>query len=172
MVSKVTMPLYRKRGFAEAHILSDWPIIVGERFAAVTLPEKLAFPKGEKQDGLLHMRVDGPLATELQHLEPQIVERINGYFGYHAVARLKLVQGPVPHLSKPVAAQPPPQADARTKRTISEMTTHNADEGLRTALTDLGCAVAAEQERRQDGGPSKKVKTATATAPENLAGDS
>ena len=39
MVSKVTKPLYRKRGFAEARILSDWPLIVGERFAAVTLPE-------------------------------------------------------------------------------------------------------------------------------------
>ncbi|MDP7543179.1 MAG: DciA family protein [Alphaproteobacteria bacterium] len=172
MVSKVTMPLYRKRGFAEASILSDWPVIVGKRFAAVTLPEKLTFPKGEKQDGLLHVRVDGPLATELQHLEPQIVERINGYFGYHAVARLKLVQGPVPPLSKPAAAQPPPQADARTRRAISEMTTDIADEGLRTALADLGCAVSAEQEWRQDGEPSKKVKAATATAPKNLAGNS
>ena len=126
MVSKVTTPLYRKRGFAEARILSDWPVIVGERFAAVTLPEKLTFPRGNtgggKRDGLLHVRVGAPLATELQHLEPQIIERINGYFGYNAVARLKLIQGPVTPPSKPAAAIPPWMSAStlmRTERPIS-----------------------------------------------------
>ena len=182
MVSKVTTPLYRKRGFAEARILSDWPVIVGERFAAVTLPEKLTFPRGGagggKRDGLLHVRVGAPLATELQHLEPQIVERINGYFGYNAVARLKLVQGPVTPPSKPAAAKPPPQADAATERTINEMTAEVAHEGLREALADLGCAVAAEQaeqeeqERCHDAESSKKGKTAPGTAPKNGTGES
>ena len=166
MVSKVTTPLYRKRGFAEARILIDWPLIVGERFATVTFPEKLVFPRGEKQDGMLHLRVAGPLATELQHLEPQIVERINGYFGYEAVARLKLAQGLLPPLSKPVAAKPPPQADANTKRAISEMTADIADEGLREALADLGCAVAAQQEQRQDSKSLKKREAAPETVPE------
>ena len=31
-------------------------------------------------------------ATELQHLEPQVLERINGFFGYAAVKRLRLIQ--------------------------------------------------------------------------------
>lgn len=184
MVSKVTTPLYRKRGFAEARILIDWPLIVGERFAAVTLPEKLVFSRGNKRggnkgggerDGLLHVRVGGPLATELQHLEPQIVERINGYFGYEAVARLKLVQGPVPSPPQPAAAQSRPQADARTKRAMGELTAGIADEGLREALHDLGCAVTAqqeEQERGEAGKAPKKGKNMPGDAPKNAGGGS
>ena len=160
MVSKITTPLYRKRGFAEVRILSDWPTIVGERFAAFTLPEKLVLPRGSKgvgkRDGLLHVRVEGPLATELQHLEPQIVERINGYFGYSAVARLKLVHGPIPPVSQPAAGQSQLQANPRTKRAMEEMTSGIADTGLRAALTDLGCAVAAKQERKEAGKSKKK----------------
>ena len=33
-------------------------------------------------------------APEIQHRAPQLLERINGFFGYGAVARLALVQGP------------------------------------------------------------------------------
>jgi len=175
MVSKVTTPLYRKRGFAEARILSDWPVIVGERFAAVTLPEKLTFPRGGagggKRDGLLQVRVGAPLATELQHLEPQIIERINGYFGYNAVARLKLVQGPVTPPSPP-PVEPPSQADAATERAMNEMTAEVADTGLREALTDLGCAVAAQEERRHGVEPSKKGEASPGTVPKNGAGES
>ena len=45
----------------------------------------------------MHLRVaSGGLAMELQHFEPVLVERINAYFGYPAVARVKLIQGPLP----------------------------------------------------------------------------
>lgn len=107
-VMEAARDTFKKRGFAQVQILSHWPEIVGETLAEYCAPEKLSFPrfsKEEKQKGpstgaVLTLRVEGPAAVEIQHLEPQIVSRINAYYGYDAVARLKLVQGPLPH--KPV----------------------------------------------------------------------
>ncbi len=87
---KVTKPLFRARGFAEAGVLTDWPDIVGRPLADYTCPERLA------RDGTLHLRVGGGWGLEITHLEPVLLERIAGYFGYRAVTRLALVQGPLP----------------------------------------------------------------------------
>ncbi|HUD52763.1 DUF721 domain-containing protein [Parvibaculum sp.] len=101
-VPAITRDIFRKRGFSQSHILAHWPAIIGEALAEYCSPEKLAFPRtpnegrGPQGSATLTVRVDGPIALEIRHLEPQIVERINGYYGYTAVARLKLVQGPLP----------------------------------------------------------------------------
>ena len=86
---KVTEKIYRKRGFASAGVLVNWPAIIGEDWARHTVPERLG------ASGTLRLRVDGPLATEIKHLEPQILERIASYFGYRAVNRLSMIQGPL-----------------------------------------------------------------------------
>ena len=96
LLPKLTKPLYRARGFAEAGVLNDWPNIVGRPLADYTAPERLG------PDGTLVARVGGAWALELQHLEPLVLDRIAGYFGYRAVTRLALVQGPLP----PRPAQP------------------------------------------------------------------
>ncbi|MEL6289347.1 MAG: DciA family protein, partial [Pseudomonadota bacterium] len=45
--------------------------------------------------GTLVLRVDGPLALELQHRSAQLIERINRYFGYRAIAALRILQAPL-----------------------------------------------------------------------------
>lgn len=100
---------FAKRGFREAHVLAHWPEIVGAGLAEFSAPEKLVFPrtsaendaKSRRSGATLTVRVDGPIAVEIRHLEPQILERINAYYGYSAVARLKLVQGPLPAKARP-----------------------------------------------------------------------
>ena len=44
--------------------------------------------------GVLVLHVAGAAALELQHSELQILERINGFFGYPAITRLRLIQAP------------------------------------------------------------------------------
>ncbi len=107
-VLDVARSAFAKRGFAEAHILAHWPEIVGNGLAEFSAPEKLIFPrvsgeeaKTRRQGATLVLRVDGPVAVEIRHLEPQIVDRINGYYGYGAVQRLKLIQGPLPAKPRP-----------------------------------------------------------------------
>ena len=63
----------------------DWP-----RGSA----REVELPRGERRDGTLHLQVAPGLALEVQHREPVLVERINAFFGYRAVARLALKQGP------------------------------------------------------------------------------
>ena len=125
---------YRKHGFAEARLLTDWAAIVGARLAEVCLPEKLS------RDGALTVRVLPAFAIELQHLEPQVLERIAGFFGHRAVKRLKLRQGEVADREKATAPRLRPLTDAEG-RALEERLSAIDDDDLRAALDRLGRAV-------------------------------
>ncbi len=137
---RVTQRAFGKRGFAEGGLAADWPGIVGAELAARCRPGKLAFARAaERRDGTLTLRVEAPFATEVQHMAPQIMERINGYFGYRAVARLRLKQ---------VAYRPQPSTQATKPEPAPEMTPELAarlesieDPELRAALGRLGQAL-------------------------------
>ena len=139
LLPRLTRPALGKRGFAEGGIVADWPDIVGPDLAAASLPERLAFSRGARRDGTLHVRVSGALALELQHLEPMVVERINGYFGYRAVARLRIRQGPIPRSRRRQA--PPAHADPATLGAIDHAVSLVSDPGLRSALAGFGRAL-------------------------------
>ena len=115
LVPKLARAVMGKRGFAEAGLLSDWQAVVGADIAAKALPERLDFPRGERRDGTLHLSVTGAWALALQHLEPQLVERINSYFGYPAVARLKLHQVAMPPQRELRGAPPRGRAAGRRR---------------------------------------------------------
>ena len=136
----VAAPSLRKRGFAQGRLITEWPAIAGDLLARETMPQKLVFPRGSKGDGTLHLRVSSGFALELQHIAPQLIERINGFFGYRAVADLRFQQGPVPPKCKPRRIGPRRLADtdeARLQRTLDTI----EDPGLRDALAGLGRAV-------------------------------
>ncbi len=159
MLSRVTGAALRKRGFAESAVVTNWAEIVGPELAADTQPQKLVFPRGGhsggprggRSGGTLHVRVVGALATELQHLEPLVIERINTYFGYQAVVRLALVQGPLPPGRD--AAHGPPQAplDAAEESAIANTVADIADDSLRRALAGLGRSVKAAEKAMKTG---------------------
>src|SRR5262245_45580355 len=83
------------KGYAEAGLFTHWAEIAGASLAASSLPVRLSFPRGKRDEGTLTVRCGGAAALELQHLAPSVLERINGHFGYRAVARLKIEQGAV-----------------------------------------------------------------------------
>lgn len=151
MLSRITGAALRKRGFAESAVVTNWAEIIGPELAADTAPQKLAFPRGGRSGGTLHVRVVGALATELQHLEPLVIERINTYFGYRAVARLALVQGPLP--ARRDAARRTPQAplDAAEERSIENTVSDIEDDSLRRALAGLGRSVMAAEKAMKTG---------------------
>ncbi|PEQ12936.1 hypothetical protein B2G71_08855 [Novosphingobium sp. PC22D] len=99
---------FRRFGFVQSSVVSRWPEIVGARHARVCTPESIRFPPGEKRDGILQLVVLPAHAPIIQHVVPEIIERVNRFFGYNAVARVKLRQGTVkaPDASEPRAAPP------------------------------------------------------------------
>lgn len=138
-VPRIAGPVLGKRGFAEAQLVAHWPAIIGEDIAEGAMPEKLAFARGERRDGTLHLRVAPALATEIQHREPVLLERINAFFGYRAVARLVLKQGPIERPAAPAPRPRPlrPPERKQLDRRLSDI----EDPALRAALQRLGEAV-------------------------------
>ncbi len=93
-VEPVTKPAFRKGGIAHMQIIRDWNSIVGAELAGHTQPVKVIYPKDKNTEGVLTLRTSGGFATEIQHLEPYILEKIAGFLGYRAIARLRIEQGP------------------------------------------------------------------------------
>ena len=150
-MERITKPLFGRRGFAEGAVIGDWPSVVGTELAGHTSPERIVFPLGAGREGTLHLRVDGGgSAIEIQHLEPQIVERINGFFGYRAVARLKLIQGPLP----PKKMVSPPKSrplSANQEKDLKDRLADIDDDRLKSALEGLGRTVLASRSEESEG---------------------
>lgn len=99
---------FRRFGFVQSSVVTRWPEIVGPKHARVCAPESIRFPPGEKSQGMMQLVVIPSHAPLIQQVLPEIMERVNRFFGYSAVARIKLRQGAVkpPSPDKPVAAPP------------------------------------------------------------------
>jgi len=83
---------FRRFGFVQSSIISRWPEIAGARYAQVSAPESIRFPKGQRGDGVMTLVVEPAHAPMMQHVIPDIIERTNRFFGYGAVARIVLRQ--------------------------------------------------------------------------------
>ena len=106
MLPDIGRASYRKFGFIQSSVVSRWAEIVGERYAGVSTPESIRFPHGTRADGVLMLSVSGAYAPMMQHVAPEIIERVNRFFGYGAVARLTIRQGTAPEPDRPRAAPP------------------------------------------------------------------
>lgn len=142
-LSKVTRAGFRRRGFAHSGVLSRWPEIVGDELAAMSCPEKLKFPPGRGEGGTLQVRVASGFATELQHLEPVVIERINTFFGYAAIGRLALKQGPLP--ARRERRRRWRALERAEEKALGERVADTADPGLKAALLELGRRVTASR---------------------------
>ena len=108
LVPQIGRAAFRRFGFVQSSVVTRWPEIVGERHARVCMPEAIRFPPGEKSGGILQLVVLPAHAPLIQHVIPEIIERVNRFFGYQAVSRVKLRQGPVnPPKAKEAPTAPP-----------------------------------------------------------------
>jgi hypothetical protein len=151
-VPGLTRKAFEKYGFSAATLITDWPAIVGREIATVTVPERLKWPRTVEHaeddthtstakgrpGATLVLRADGSQALAVQYGSRQIIERINAYFGYAAVAELRIVQAPVD--PAPGLVQPVRRATAQP---LTKEVAGIADAALRDALARLGAQVRA-----------------------------
>lgn len=115
ILPQVTRPAFAKRPASAVRLILDWAEIVGVALAAQSEPRKVSA-------GTLTIACTGPVALELQHLAPQLIERINTHCGplksgRHLrfddgpglISKIRILQDPT--VSRPVspAARPEPQ---------------------------------------------------------------
>lgn len=105
-----------RRGFSDSRILENWSAIVGPQLAAMSQPVRLSRRKSgrdgeETAGGVLTVKAEGAIALEIQHLAPQIIDRLNSYYGHAAIARLNIIQGPVTVTPSPLNSPPIKEED-------------------------------------------------------------
>ena len=144
-VRNLAKKLLGGKAAVEASVMLDWPSIVGAEISERCQPRKLVRGRGANAGAAtLHLTVDGAFALEIQYKTPQIVERVNRYLGYAAVARLALHQGTLDRQEKPWRPQLAP-LDAPARQKLEAGLSGIADDGLRQALDRLGQAVLGKQ---------------------------
>ncbi|MFD2204323.1 DUF721 domain-containing protein [Kiloniella antarctica] len=131
---RLTKQLTGKRGFAEAGLIEDWSAIVGKELSTQCLPIKLRYPsQGVRNDGTLLIKADPAFALVIQQQAPQLIERVNSHFGYRAIAKLSIQQGP---LYKVERKTPPklPMLNKIEQQTIQTEFADVKNEALRLSL--------------------------------------
>ena len=86
-------------------------------------PIQLAFPRGERKGGVLTVACGGAAALELQHLKPQILDRVNTHFGYGAVREIRFRQGEamIPRRRPPESRKPNTADTAEVAASVASM---------------------------------------------------
>ncbi len=145
-VQRVTKPFFKEHGFTRDDVIYRWRDIVGPELARFSYPTKIVRGRGHQETALV-VRVAGAAAPEFEHMAPQVVERINTYYGHRAIGRLKIEQGPLPiTLSRQTEKTLPPLTDSEQKELKASLSAID-DEALRGQLERLGELVKRSQKR-------------------------
>ncbi len=149
LMPEIGRTAFRRFGFVQSSVVTRWPEIVGPTHSRVCSPEAIRFPPGEKSEGILQLVVSPAHAPLIQQVLPEIIERVNRFFGYNAVARAKIRQGPV----KPPSAESRPKPPPSLKPIPMELGDSLRDIGdpeLRTVLESLARSLGDGEEKKKD----------------------
>ena len=139
LVPEIGRTAFRKFGFIQSSVVSRWREIVGAKLADVTQPAMIRFPAGQKAGGTLHLTISGAHAPMLQHVAPDIIAAVNRFFGYAAIATVRMTHGQI-------APREPVQPPAMLKPVPAELGDSLRDIGdpeLRTVLERMAAGLAA-----------------------------
>src|SRR5947209_11789403 len=139
LLSDVFSDAYAKQGFAARELVTRWAEIAGPEISAHSEPVKIQWPRPveiqPQEPATLVLRVEGPMALEIQHSSDVILQRVNRFFGWSAVGRLALRQAPLARRNRPAPLPPP---DAKAVARVAEGLSAIEDDDLRAALARPG----------------------------------
>lgn len=142
LLGGVFSDVFAKQGFASRELVTRWAEIAGPEIARHSEPLKMQWPRpveGQPQEpATLVLRVEGPMALEIQHMSDVILQRVNRFLGWNAIGKLALRQAP---LSQPLARKSPKAPDANAVAQVAATLGTIEDDDLRAALARLGAAI-------------------------------
>jgi hypothetical protein len=134
--------LFARQGFASRELVTRWAEIAGPEIAMHAQPLKIQWPRPVEgqppEPATLVLRVEGPMALEIQHTSDVILGRVNRFFGWNAVGRLALRQAPLSRPARRIRRKGP---DASEVANVAGTLEAVEDESLRTALARLGASI-------------------------------
>ncbi len=92
----------------------------------------------------MYVSASGPAALQLQHDEPEILQRINSYFGYDAIEKISITQVASQDFSSKLEISKDYKISDKNLKEIESRTKIISDQNLRDALKMLGIALNAD----------------------------
>lgn len=132
---------FRRFGFVQSSVVTRWAEIVGERTAAISEPESIRFPTGTKAQGTLSLTVASGYGPIIQHVLPDIIERVNRFFGYEAVTKVTIRQGEI--AVREPERRPPPANLRPLPKDLGDSLRDIGDPELRSVLEAMAQGLAA-----------------------------
>ena len=145
-------PVLQKQAGYNLALLGAWDDIVGPDLAGQTTPMKVSWPKHVSRSdrfepATLTIACAPAAAFRIQHESDALIARVNGFLGYGAIGRVRIVQraGPLPAKKSAIRPGPSDEEVAQSRRLAGNV----EDEDLREALARLGASVKAENRHRK-----------------------
>ena len=137
LASRYLDPVIERRAGMTLDLVSSWETIAGPRWAAAAHPERLDWPQRSGEEGgfepaVLKVVVTPAQALWLSHDCDALIARVNGWFGFAAVSRVAIRQGPLPDRGERPKAEP-----ARIAEPPSAAIAAITDDRLRAAFTRM-----------------------------------
>lgn len=138
-IGKAIDPVFRKRGFASRDIVSNWAAMAPVPYDKLAIPDKLVWPRGEAgADGaILFLRCAESQRLALSHEGAAIAAAVNRYFGYLLVGAVKISSTPFSSSSDQTDKNLV-EPSAETRQTVDQALENVEDDGLKSALRQLG----------------------------------
>lgn len=138
LLDRFTKPLFKKRGFYENKLLTDWSLIVGTALAAQTVPQKIVTRKVKEQSiGTLYVDANSSAAAmQLHFMEAVIIEKMAIYCGFKVVSSLKIRQCPA--FVQPAKKTKEIVLSDDDKQLLDTLTESITDKDLQESLKALG----------------------------------
>ena len=151
-VTALLDPLLAKRTHVDASLALAWPELAGEKLAGRTQPLKVTWPRRGSPDdpfepGVLTIACEGSAALDLQYQTSELVSRINSFFGYSAIGRIRIEQRAIDGFRPKQKAVPKP-VSASESAALLAVVQPIEDDGLRAALLRLGKSIKGENSHK------------------------
>jgi len=142
ILGKTIDEVFARQGFASRELVTRWAEIAGSEIAEHSQPMKVQWPRpvgdAPPEPATLVLRVEGPMALEIQHSSDVVLQRVNRFFGWSAVGRQAQRQAPLSRRERPARPRP---LDPKTVQEVAKTLSAVEDEALKDALARLGAAI-------------------------------
>lgn len=90
-INPITKKVFGKKSSVFGQMILQWNTITKGLGCEYASPIKIIFPKGKNNGATLHLSCTSSHALSLQMITPQIIQRINQFFGYNAVTKINFI---------------------------------------------------------------------------------
>lgn len=139
LMTDITRPVLKKRGFSNASLLQHWTEIVGEEMSSGVCPEKIVYGK---KGAVLYLKVmSGAFAVMVEHRKKSLLERIAFFNGHAGVVDIRVSQGNV-FYKKTLKKEPKEDAlSSEQEKALEEKISGVEDEELKKTLFSFGRSI-------------------------------